>query len=71
MPVNGLGQFVDQISDYVFVALMQDLTLDEIHLAKSSFKRHAHKGGVTINSYHADNTRNCDELPESSQGAPR
>jgi hypothetical protein len=34
---------------------MQDLTLDKTLLAKSSFGRHAHKGGVTINSYHANN----------------
>jgi hypothetical protein len=52
--------FVDHFSDYVYVALMQDLTLDETLLAKTSFEQHANKGGVTINSYHADNGRFAD-----------
>jgi hypothetical protein len=39
---------------------MQDLTLDETLLAKSSFKQHANKEGVTINSYHTDNGRFAD-----------
>ncbi len=47
--------FVDNFSDYVYVALMLDLTLDETLLAKSSFRCHANEGGVTINSCHADN----------------
>jgi hypothetical protein len=53
-------RFVDNFSDYIFVALMHDLTLDETLLAKSSFERHAHEGGVTINSYHANNGRFAD-----------
>ncbi len=40
--------------DYVFVALMRDLTLDETLLAKSSLERHANDGGVNINSYQAN-----------------
>jgi hypothetical protein len=51
----GATIFVDHFSDYVFVALMQDLTLDETLLAKSSSEQHANKGGLTINSYHSDN----------------
>jgi hypothetical protein len=51
----GATIFVDHYSDYVFVALMRDLTLDETLLAKASFERHANKGGVNIESYHADN----------------
>ncbi len=47
--------FVDHYSDYVYVPLMRDLTLDETLLAKSSFKCHANEGGVTLNSYHVDN----------------
>jgi hypothetical protein len=46
--------FVDHFSDYVYVALMHNLTLDKTLLAKSSFEQHANKGGVTINSYRAD-----------------
>jgi hypothetical protein len=34
----GATIFVDHYSDYVFVALMGDLTLDETLLAKSSFE---------------------------------
>ena len=33
----GATVFVDHVSDYVFVALMRDLTLDETLLAKTSF----------------------------------
>ncbi len=51
----GATIFVDHFSDYVFVALMWDLPLDKTLLAKSSFEQHTNKGGVTINSYHADN----------------
>jgi hypothetical protein len=47
--------FVDHLLDYVYVALMHDLTLDETLLAKSSFERHANDGGVNVNSYQANN----------------
>jgi hypothetical protein len=43
----GATIFVDHFSDYVFVALMRDLTLDKTLLAKSSFERHANEGGVS------------------------
>ncbi len=43
--------YVDHYSDYVYVALMHNLTLDKTLLAQSSFEQHAYKGGVTINSY--------------------
>jgi len=56
----GATIFVDHFSDYVFVALMRDLTLDETLLAKASFERHANEGGVTIDSYRADNGRFAD-----------
>ena len=51
----GATIFVDHFSDYVYVALMIDLSLDKTLLAKSSFERHANNGGVLINSYRADN----------------
>jgi hypothetical protein len=51
----GATAFLDHFSDYVYVALMQDLGLDETLLAKSSFKWHANEGGISINSYCADN----------------
>jgi hypothetical protein len=56
----GATIFVDHFSDYFFVALMCDLTLDETLLAKASFERHANEGGVTIDSYRADNGRFAD-----------
>jgi hypothetical protein len=56
----GATIFVDHYSDYVFVALMRDLTLDKTLLAKTSFERHANKGGVYIDSYRADNGRFAD-----------
>ncbi len=40
---------VDHYSDYVYVALMHDLTLDETLRAKFLFKRHAAESGVTTN----------------------
>jgi hypothetical protein len=39
---------------------MRDLTLDEMLLTKSSFERHANKGGVSIISYRADNGQFAD-----------
>ncbi len=53
----GATILVDHYSDYVFVALMRNLTLDETLLAKTSFERHANEGGVNIESYCADNGR--------------
>ncbi len=52
--------FVNHYSDYVYVSLMRDLTLDKTLLAKSSFEQHANEGGVTIDSYCADNGRFAD-----------
>ena len=56
----GATVFVDHFSDYVYVALMRDLTLDETLLAKTAFERHANEGGVSISSYRADNGRFSD-----------
>ncbi len=51
----GATIFVDHFSDYVFAALMRDLTLDETLLAKTAFEWHASEGGISISSYRADN----------------
>ncbi len=56
----GATIFVDHFSDLVYVALMRDLTLGRTLLVKISFKRFASYGGVTINSYRADNGRFAD-----------
>jgi hypothetical protein len=47
----GATVFVDHFSDYIYVALMQDLGLDKTLLAKSAFERHANKGGISIAYY--------------------
>jgi hypothetical protein len=56
----GATIFVDNYLDYVFLALVRDLTLDERLLEKSSFERHANEGGVSIISYCADNGQFAD-----------
>jgi hypothetical protein len=56
----GATVFIDHFSDYVYVALMQDLGLYENLLAKSAFEQHANKGGISINAYHANNGRFAD-----------
>ncbi len=55
LPIWGATVFVDHFSDYVYVALMQDLGLDETLLAKSSFEQHANEVGISINAYCANN----------------
>ena len=51
MRIWGATVFVDHVSDYVYVALMRDLTLDKTLLAIKSFERHANDGGVQIKAY--------------------
>jgi hypothetical protein len=51
LQIWGTTKFVDHFLDYVYVALMRDLSLDKTLLAKSSFEQHANNGGVSINSY--------------------
>ena len=60
LQIWGATVFVDHFSDYVYVALMQDLRLDETLLAKSAFERHANEGDFSISSYQADNGRFAD-----------
>jgi hypothetical protein len=55
MQVNGATVFVDHHSDYVYVFLMQDLTLDETILAKHAYKQFFSSIGVTSKAYHANN----------------
>jgi len=61
MRIWGATVFVDHVSDFVYVALMRDLTLDETLLAKTSFERLAKDGGVRIKAYRADNGRFADK----------
>jgi hypothetical protein len=52
--------FDDHYLDYVYVALMRNLILDESLLANFSFEQHANEGGITISSYCADNGQFAD-----------
>ena len=52
--------FDDHQSEYVFIHLMRDLTLDKMLPAKTSFERHAADGSITIKAYRADNGRFAD-----------
>ena len=61
MRIWGATIFVDHVTDYTYVALIRDLTLDETLLAKTSFERHAQDGGVPIKAYRADNGRFADQ----------
>ncbi len=47
----GATIFTDHFSNYLYVALMRDLSLDKTLLAKTAFERHASKGGITVSSY--------------------
>ncbi|KAL7532041.1 hypothetical protein ACHAXR_004390 [Thalassiosira sp. AJA248-18] len=56
----GCTTFVDHVSDYVYVHLMRDMTLDETLLAKSAFEKVVAQAGHTNKHYHADNGRFAD-----------
>ena len=56
----GCTTFVDHVSDYVYVHLMKDLTLDETLLAKEALEKLMAQAGRTIKHYHADNGRFAD-----------
>ena len=53
----GATTFVDHVSDYVYVHLMRDLTLDETLLAKEAMEKVMAQAGRNIKHYHADNGR--------------
>ena len=57
MRIWGAAVFADHMSDYTHVALMRDLTLDKMLLAKTSFERLENDGGVAIKAYRYDNGR--------------
>ena len=57
----GTTLFVDRGSDYTRVALMRDLTLDEMILAKTSFEKNSNDGIVAIKAYRDDNGRFADK----------
>lgn len=56
----GCTTFVDHVSDYVYVHLMRDMTLDETLLAKAAWEKVMAQAGRTVKHYHADNGRFAD-----------
>ena len=56
----GCTTFVDHVSDYVYVHLMRDMTLDETLLAKQAWEKVIAQAGRTVKHYHADNGRFAD-----------
>ena len=56
----GCTTFVDHVSDYVYVHLMRDMTLDETLLAKSAWEKVMAQAGRMVKHYHADNGRFAD-----------
>ena len=57
----GCTNFVDHVSDFVYVHLMQDLTLDETMLSKVAFEKICDRAGRTVKHYQADNGRFADK----------
>ena len=53
----GATTFIDHLSDYVYVHLMRDLTLDETLLAKEAMEKVMAQSGIYVKHYHADNGR--------------
>ena len=53
----GATTFLDHISDFVYVHLMQDLSLAETMLAKEAMKKVMAHSGRSVKHYHADNGR--------------
>ena len=51
MRIWAASVFVDHFTDYVFVHLMRDLTIDETLIAKAAFERMMHNKGHKIQSY--------------------
>ena len=56
----GATTFVDHVSDYVYVNLMRDLTLNETLLSKEATEKVMAQAGRYVKQYHADNGRFTD-----------
>jgi hypothetical protein len=72
MRFTGQTVIVDHYLDHVYVYLMQNLSLEEIILAKHGYEKFLAAIGVTAKAYHADNGRFadkgcCDECTSSNQ----
>ena len=53
----GATTLVDQVSDYVYVHLMRDLSLTETLLEKLAMEKVMAQAGGTVKHYHANNGR--------------
>ena len=53
--------FVDHATNYGYVYLQEDQTLESTLAAKAAYERHAASFGVNIRKYHADNGRFADQ----------
>jgi len=51
----GCATFCDHVSDFVYVYLMQDYTVDETILAVKAFEKVMAQANRTVKHYHADN----------------
>ena len=49
--------YVDHATDYIFNHLIRGTSSQETFESKMAYERHAHTHGVTIEAYHADNSR--------------
>ena len=52
--------FIDNVSDYVYVHLMRDLSLTKTLIAKSAMEKVITQAGQTVKHYHANNGRFAD-----------
>ena len=57
----GATTIVDHVTDYVYVHLMRNLTLEETIKAKRSWEKILHDAGHTVKHYQADNGRFADK----------
>ena len=51
----GCTKFCDHVSNFVYVHLMQDYTMDETILSVKSFEKVTAQANCTVKHYHADN----------------
>ena len=51
----GATTFCDHVSDFVYVHLMRDFTVEETLLAKKAFEKLLAQAGWHVTHYHADN----------------
>ncbi len=54
--------FVDHVSNYIYVHLMKDFTINETLLAKLAFKKLCAKANCSVKHYQADNGQLFDEF---------